>query len=120
MLLVIDLNFSHTLAFVFVAGKYGAIDPIYYFLQFFMAVINDFLMVLFDRKFLFSLEFELVCLHEMREDVARLEFLFVVIFGVLLFGLTLIMVKVESNGQTMTMDILAIIFMNVTEHAYGV
>ena len=79
MLLIIDLNFSNTLAFVFVAGEYGAIEPVNYFIQFFLAIFYYFLMVLFDMDFRFGLRFELVSLHEMREDVAGLEFLLVVL-----------------------------------------
>ena len=69
---IIDLNFSHTLTFVFVAGKYGTIDPIYYFLQFFLTVFYVLLMGLFIRDFAVGLRFELVRLHKMSENVAGL------------------------------------------------
>ena len=92
MLLIIDLNFSNTLAFVFVAGEYGAIEPVNYFIQFFLAIFYYFLMVLFYMDFRFCLRFELVGLHEMREDVAGLEFLLVVLIKFLLIRFSLEMV----------------------------
>ena len=47
-----------------------------------------------------------------------LDLLFVV-FVLFLLRL-LVMVEVKSNGQAMAVDVLAVIFMNVTVHANGV
>ena len=47
-----------------------------------------------------------------------LDLLFVV-FVLFLLRL-LVMVEVKSNGQAMAVDVLAVIFVNVAEHAYGI
>lgn len=65
LLLIFDLNFTDTLAFVFITRNYGTIDPIDYFLQFFLARIQDFLKLLVRAFILFSLRLELIRLHEM-------------------------------------------------------
>ena len=114
---IFNQYFTDALAFKFVTTNNCTIYPIDNFLQLIWAFIKYFLYIfVFVLKFFLFTTLEIICLHDIWKNPARLNCLF--IFFTALFNI--IVIEVKSYGEAMTINVINFILVKVTEHAYRV
>ena len=120
-LLIVNFDFSDTLTLEFFAADNCSINPIEYFLYFFVTIIENFFLPFFHGTTHLGIirPFKFVSLLNVGENLTRPQLLLKIAFRLLnlIAIFALVVVQIEGNGQTIYMNIFPIIFMDIPEYA---